>query len=47
MSIAVDELTRQCFIGDANGIIHFLKIDANNKFQLVTTLNGHTGKVKT
>ena len=44
MSIAMDESSRQCFVGDANGIIHYLKIDANNKCQLVTTLSGHTGR---
>ena len=44
MSITLDEQARHCFVGDTNGIIHFLKIDANNKCQLVTTLTGHTGK---
>jgi len=43
MSIAMDELTRQCFIGDSNGTIHFLKINPDNKCQLNTTLKGHTG----
>lgn len=44
MSIAMDELSRQVFVGDANGVIHFLKIDADNKCQLVNTLSGHTGR---
>jgi len=43
MSIAMDDLTRQCFIGDSNGNIHFLKINPDNKCQLITTLSGHTG----
>jgi hypothetical protein len=43
MAIAMDELTRQCFIGDSGGVIHFLKIDADNKCQSNTTFNGHTG----
>jgi len=40
----MDELSRQCFIGDASGIIHFLKINTDNKCELNTTLTGHTGK---
>ncbi len=44
ISIAIDELSRQCFVGDATGNIHFLKINTDNKFQLITTLTGHTGK---
>ena len=44
MSIAMDELERQCFIGDSSGRIHFLKITSDNKCQLNTTLNGHEGK---
>jgi hypothetical protein len=43
MSIAMDELTRQCFIGDSNGTIHFIKINTDNTCQLNTTLKGHTG----
>ena len=43
MSIVMDEISQQCFVGDSNGIIHFLKIINNNKCQLNTTLNGHTG----
>jgi hypothetical protein len=43
MSIVMDELTRQCFVGDSTGSIHFLKIDNENKCQLSTKLNGHTG----
>lgn len=43
MSLAMDELSRQCFVGDSNGNISFLKINADNKFQLITTLSGHTG----
>ncbi len=39
----MDDLTRQCFIGDSNGNIHFLKINPDNKCQLITTLSGHTG----
>jgi hypothetical protein len=44
LSIALDDLSRQCFVGDANGNIHFLKITTDNKCQLITTLSGHTGK---
>ncbi len=43
MSIAMDELSRQCFVGDSSGIIHFLKINPDNKCEANTTLNGHTG----
>jgi len=46
ISIAMDDLTRQCFIGDSNGNIHFLKINPDNKCQLITTLSGHTGEKK-
>jgi WD40 repeat protein len=44
ISIAIDELSRQCFIGDASGNINFLKINTDNKSQLITTLSGHTGR---
>jgi WD40 repeat protein len=44
MSITMDELSRQCFVGDSTGIIHFLKINPDDKCQLITTLTGHTGK---
>lgn len=47
MSIAMDDLTRQCFVGDVNGNIQFFKISADNKCQLITTLSGHTGGVQT
>lgn len=46
MSIALDESSRQCFIGDVNGSIQFLKITSDNKPQLITTLTGHTGRRK-
>lgn len=42
MSISMDELSRQCFVGDANGIIHFIKINTDNQCELNTTLMGHT-----
>ncbi len=45
MSIAIDELSRQCFVGDANGHISFLKINTDNKAQFITTLSGHTGRL--
>jgi len=44
MSLALDELSQQCFLGDANGNIQFLKINPDNKCQLITTLSGHTGR---
>ena len=44
MSIAMDDAARQCFIGDAGGIIHVVKIDALNKYEPGATLNGHTGR---
>jgi hypothetical protein len=44
MSITMDELSRQCFVGDSNGNIHFLKINPDNKCELNTTLTGHTGE---
>ncbi|CAF0962387.1 unnamed protein product [Rotaria sordida] len=47
MSLAFDELSRQCFVGDSNGNIHFLRINTDNKFQIITTLSGHTGGVQT
>ncbi|UJR21199.1 hypothetical protein I4U23_024296 [Adineta vaga] len=47
LSLAMDELSRHCFVGDANGNIHFLKINPDNKCQLITTLSGHTGSVQT
>ncbi|CAF3413697.1 unnamed protein product [Rotaria sp. Silwood1] len=47
MSLALDELSRQCFVGDSNGNIHFLRINTDNKFQIITTLSGHTGSVQT
>jgi WD40 repeat protein len=43
-SLALDELSRQCFVGDSNGNIHFFKINSDNKCQLITTLSGHTGR---
>jgi hypothetical protein len=43
MSITMDELSRQCFVGDASGKIHFLKINDDNKCVANTTLTGHTG----
>lgn len=43
MSLAMDDLSRQCFVGDSNGNIYFLKINADNKFQLITTLSRHAG----
>jgi len=43
LSIAMDDLTRQCFIGDASGNIQFLKLTNDNKCQTITTLSGHTG----
>lgn len=46
MSITFDDSARHCFVGDASGTIHFLKIDTNLKYQLVTTLKGHTGKIR-
>ncbi|CAF0752734.1 unnamed protein product [Adineta steineri] len=46
MSITMDELSRQCFVGDSNGTIYFLKLDADNKYQSHTTLKGHTGSVQ-
>ncbi|CAF0816947.1 unnamed protein product [Rotaria sp. Silwood1] len=46
MSIAMDEISRQCFIGDSSGNIYFLKINTDNKCHLTTTLNGHTGSVQ-
>ncbi|CAF1231352.1 unnamed protein product [Adineta steineri] len=47
VSIALDELSQQCFVGDVSGNIQFLKINADNKCQLITTLSGHTGSVQT
>ncbi|CAF3922777.1 unnamed protein product [Rotaria sp. Silwood2] len=47
MSLALDELSRQCFVGDSNGNINFLRINTDNKFQIITTLSGHTGGVQT
>ena len=46
LSLALDELSRQCFVGDANGNVHFLKIQPDNKCKLNTTLTGHTGGVQ-
>lgn len=43
MSIALDELSRQCFVGDSSGNIQFLRISNDNRFQLITSLSGHTG----
>jgi hypothetical protein len=43
MSIAMDEASRQCFIGDSSGIIHFLKLNTDNQCQLNNTFMGHTG----
>lgn len=43
MSITMDEQLRQCFVGDSNGTIHFLKLTTDNKYQLNNTLNGHSG----
>ena len=45
-SLAVDDLSRQCFVGDSTGHIYFLKINTDNKFQLITTLAGHTGRIR-
>lgn len=44
MSITMDELSRKCFIGDTNGTVHFLKVDADNKCELKTKLKGHSGE---
>ncbi|UJR28285.1 hypothetical protein I4U23_009533 [Adineta vaga] len=46
MSITMDEISQHCFVGDSNGTIHFLKIDTNNKCNLITTLKGHTGSIQ-
>ena len=43
MSLAFDELSRHCFVGDSSGNIHFLRINTDNKCQLIRTLTGHTG----
>jgi hypothetical protein len=43
MSIAMDESNKECFIGDSNGIIHYLKMDVDNKSKLCNTFSGHTG----
>lgn len=43
MSITMDDISRQCFVGDSNGTIHFLIIDTDNKCELKTTFKGHTG----
>ena len=45
MSIAINETTRECFVGDASGTIHFLELTTDNKCRLKTTLNGHSGKI--
>lgn len=44
MSVTMDELSRQCFVGDTNGTVHFLKIDIDNKCELKTKLKGHSGE---
>ncbi|CAM4880318.1 unnamed protein product [Rotaria socialis] len=46
MSITMDEAFRQCFIGDSTGNIHFLKLNANNRFEPNKPLSGHTGSVQ-
>jgi len=46
MSIAFDELTKHCFVGDFSGNILFCKLNEAD-CQLITTLSGHTGSVQT
>lgn len=45
MSIAINETSRECFVGDASGTVHFLKLTTDNKCQLKNTLNGHSGTI--
>lgn len=45
VSIAMDDSKKRCFIGSTSGSIQFLKLNEHGRYELLTTLSGHTGKI--
>ena len=41
-----DEESKYTFIGDYSGQISVLKITSRNKFDVISTLKGHSGNMK-